>query len=393
MDNTYHHGQVIKEYRTKRGMSQAELAEYWPSGPVNVRYVQHVESGSKKIADQNTLRQLSELLNIPLWQFGLSEYNPFRPQQLPGRGERMLEETLDTVEYLIEQTWYLRRVAPISEAEKSAQHLSRLFQHFLTFLPPPSILEPRFLRLYAQVQRLIGVMHVERKQYAEALEAFTTMYTIARQLEDPYFLALALMNMGVELERAGQKQAAIEHLERARDFTFETPKDVAALVNSYLARAYASAGDGLRFQRAIDTAETLLSRLKQSPGGDTHHVFYSLSGVMAELSYGYPEIGEPRKTLEMQDEITRQIKLDHNYRLNAWIPLDWARAYLMLHEAEESVKAAREFFHRSLDLQSPHAISRAYDHLIKLEEAGYGDLQDVQDFREELDKAGNNETP
>lgn len=182
------------------------------------------------------------------------------------------------------------------------------------------------------------------------------------------------------------------HLERARDFTFETPKDVASLVNPYLARSYASAGDGLRFQRAIDTAETLMSRIKQNPGGDANHVFYSLSGVMAELSYGYPEIGEPGKTLGMKDEITRQIKLDHNYRLHAWIPLDWARAYLMLHEAEESVKAAREFFHRSLDLQSPHAISRAYDHLIKLEEAGYGELQDVQNFREELNKVKNSST-
>lgn len=391
MSELYHHGKVIKEYRSKRGMSQAELAEYWPSGPVNIRYIQHVESGTKKIADQNTLRQLGQLLNIPLWQFGLSEYNPFNPQQLPGRGERMLEETLDTVEHLIQQTWYLRRVAPISEAEKSAQHLSKLFQHFLTFLPPPSILEPRFLRLYAQVQRLIGVMHVEQKHYTEALEAFTNMYTIAKQLEDPYFLALALMNMGVELERADQKQAAIEHLEEARDFTFETSKDVAAIVSSYLARAYASAGDSLRFQRAIERAETLMSRLKLDTDHDSNHVFYSLSSVMAELSYGYPEIGEPKKTLEMKDEIIRQIKLDHNHRLNAWIPLDWARAYLMLHEAEESVKAAQEFYHRSIDIQSPHAVSRAYDHLIRLEEAGYADLQAVQDFREELNKAKNSE--
>lgn len=392
MEETYHHGQVIKEYRKKKGMSQADLAEIWPNGPVNLRYVQYVESGAKKIVDQNILRQLGELLNIPLWQFGLSEYDPFKPQQLPGRGERMLQETLDTVEHLIQQTWYLRRVAPISEAEKSAQHLSKLFKHFLTFLPPPTILEPRFLRLYAQVQRLIGVMHVERKQYTEALEAFSNMYNIAKQLEEPYFLALALMNMGVELERAGQKQEAIVHLEQARDFTFDTTKDVAALVNSYLARAYAGAGDSLRFQRAIDTAETLMSRIKQNPGDDTNHVFYSLSGIMAELSYGYPEIGEPGKTLEMQNEITHQIKLDHNYRLHAWIPLDWARAYLMLHEAEESVKAAQEFFHRSLDLQSPHAISRAYDHLIKLEEAGYTHLADVQNFRDELNKARENES-
>ena len=42
----------------------------------------------------------------------------------------------------------------------------------------------------------------------------------------------------------------------------------------------------------------------------------------------------------------------------------------MLHEVEESAKAGREFFHRSLELQSPQAIGRAHEHLITLEKAG-----------------------
>src|SRR5260370_24463376 len=83
MNKHYHYGQTIKEYRQKRGMSQATLAEYWPGHPVNIRYVQFVETGKRNIVDQDTLRQLGQLLNIPLWQFGLSEYNPFSPLGLP----------------------------------------------------------------------------------------------------------------------------------------------------------------------------------------------------------------------------------------------------------------------------------------------------------------------
>jgi tetratricopeptide (TPR) repeat protein len=383
----YHHGQIIKEFRKKRGISIASLAEQWPNGAVNPRYIGYIESGKKQITNQNTLRQLSELLDIPLWHFGLSEYNPFNSQYLPGRGERMLQETLDTVERLIQQTWYLRRkIAPLPEAERSAQYLHKLFNHLATFLPPPSLLEPRFLRLYAQVDRLNAVMHVERKQYTQALETFSHMYTIAKQLEEPYFLTLALMNMGVELERAGEKQKAIEHLEKARDLSFQTSKKVAAMVHSYLARAYASNSDALRFQRAIETAQTLMNRSKQNNDDDTDQVHYSMSSILAELSYGYPEIGEPRKTLDMQEEITCQIKLDLNTRLHSWIPLDWARAYFMLNEIEESVKAGIELLHRALETQSPHIISRAYDHIITLEEAGYADLKAVQEFREELNQ-------
>jgi tetratricopeptide (TPR) repeat protein len=119
-------------------------------------------------------------------------------------------------------------------------------------------------------------------------------------------------------------------------------------VASTLARAYTSDGDSLRFQRAIDTAQTLISRLKQNSGHDENHIFYSLSSVLVELSYGYREIGEPRKTLEMLEEITKQIKADHNTRLYAWIPLDWARAYLMLNEIEASANAGRELLHRAV---------------------------------------------
>jgi len=386
MNETYHYGQTIKEYRLKRGMSQAELAEKWPSHPVNTRYVQFIENGERKIADQDTLRQLGELLDIPLWHFGLSEYNPFDPHTLPGRGERMYQETLDIVDHLIQQTWYMRRVAPLPETEKTAKRLLDLFSYFLTYLPPPSVLEPRFLRLYAQVHRLIAVMQVERKHYEEALQSFAKMLCVAKQLGEPTTLALALMGLGVELERAGNQQEAVNRLEEARDVSFNASRRIAALVNAYLARAYASNKDTTHFQRAIDTAQTLSEHLKPVET-DTDYVFHRKSGILAERSYGYLEIDEPKKTLDMQKEITRQIDIDNNTWLRAWIPLDWARAYLMLNEIEKSVEEARKFFYRASKLQSPHTISRAYDHLITLEEAGYADVKAVQDFRDELNQA------
>jgi transcriptional regulator with XRE-family HTH domain len=383
----YHHGQTIKEYRTKRGLSQAALAEYWPGGPKNVRYVQYIESGRKQIVDQRTLRELGELLDIPLWRFGLSEYNPFNPQHLPGRGEHMFQETLDTVEQLIQKAWYMRRVAPAPVTEQTARYLRSLFAHFLTFLPPPSVLEPRFLRLYAQVERLNAIMLIEQKHYKEALATFAKMFAIAKELGEPATLALALMGLGTELERAGYQQEAINRLEEARDASFGASRQIAALVMAYLARAYASTGDALRFQRTIDTAQSIAANLKEKYGDGTDYVFHRLSGILAERSYGYLEIKEPRKTLDMRADITLQIDLTHNTWLHAWIPLDWARAYFMLNEIEESVNEGLEFFHRASSLQSPHAISRAYGHLITLEDAGYADMQAVQHFREQLEQA------
>jgi transcriptional regulator with XRE-family HTH domain len=119
MSNDYHHGITIKEYRQKHGMSQQALAERWPGKPVNLRYVQYVEAGEKQIADQHVLRQLSEILDIPLWRFGLSEYNPYSPESLPGRGERMHQETLDVAESLLQQIWRLRQIAKVSPIVKT----------------------------------------------------------------------------------------------------------------------------------------------------------------------------------------------------------------------------------------------------------------------------------
>lgn len=345
------------------------------------------------------LRKLSVVFGVAVEDLGFGrqlheKFDPVQPMEdapqvtstegLLGDGEEMYSETLDVIEHLIQQAWYLRRVAPKTETEKTTKRLREFFQHCIESLPPPSTLERRFLRLYAQVQRLNAIMQIENQHYHEALATFLAMYHTAAQLDDPSTLAMACMGVGTELERAGRPQEAVERLEEARDVSFNASRQVAGVVNAYLARAYASSGDALRFNRAIDTAQNIATKLGASYGDGTDYVFHRLSGILAERSYGYLELNEPQKTLGMKDEITRQIDLTRNTWLHAWIPLDWARAYLLLNEIEESVQAGREFFHRTLALQSPHAISRAYKHLIALEEVGYAGLAVVRDFRDEL---------
>lgn len=390
----YHHGLTIREFREKCGLTQARLAELWPKSSkfgggegVNVTYVQDIEHGKKRVEDPGTLRKLCDILNIPHWRFGLSEYDPFNPQVLPGRGKSMYGETLDTAECLLQDAWHLRRAVPLPQAEKTVHRLNDLFDYFRIYTPPPTQLEPRFLRLYAQVQRLNAVMNVEHQHYEKALDAFTCMHNIAKQLGDPPTLAISLMGMGTELERAGKQQEAIDRLEEARDVSFRASRQVAAFINAYLARAYAGNGDALHFNRAIETAQNIATDLKQRYGDGTDFVFHAMSGILAERSYGYLDTKEPKKTLAMQKEIIHQIAVEHNTWLEAWIPLDWARAYKMLNEIEMSVDAGLLFLHKTLVLKSPHAKSRAYVLLKSLEDAGYADVKVVQEFRDELEQA------
>ncbi|SHF23572.1 hypothetical protein SAMN05444392_11173 [Seinonella peptonophila] len=80
----YHYGLTIREGREKLKMTQAQLAEKWPTdngNGVNVNYVSDVERGVKKITNLCTIRNLCHLLRIPLWKVGLSDYDPFNPTQ------------------------------------------------------------------------------------------------------------------------------------------------------------------------------------------------------------------------------------------------------------------------------------------------------------------------
>ena len=94
----YHPGKVIRKYRELKGWSQQKLAEHWPKtdGEVGVtwHYVQKVEYSKRNIVDQSVLRKISHLLDIPLWEFGFSEYDPWNPHSIPGAGKRLYSETL-----------------------------------------------------------------------------------------------------------------------------------------------------------------------------------------------------------------------------------------------------------------------------------------------------------
>jgi transcriptional regulator with XRE-family HTH domain len=384
----YHYGLTIKKYRELRGWTQAKLAQNWLRSDkergVNTRYIQDIEYGTKHIDNPDVLRDLSLLLDIPLWEFGLSEYNPFDPSQLPGRGKSMYDETLNVTEALIKQTLSLRRIAPLPEVQKSAKSLDGLFTYFQANLPPPARLESRFLSLYTQHQQITGLMYFENNDYARALQTFEAMYGTASQLGNPTFTVHALQKMGVELKRAGRLQEAVNALEEARDTSFQASKHVQAFANAYLAHIYATTGDTLRFERAINTAQSLASSIQDTYGDGTDFVFQKVSGILILRSRGYLRIKEPMKVLQMHDEAKNQVASDSNLWLDSRLYLYRARAYLMLREIEATVLAGREYFQDVIDWQSPHRTKRAYELLEEIEEAGYGNEKDVKEFRGDL---------
>jgi tetratricopeptide (TPR) repeat protein len=397
----HHHGITIKEARDKLGMTQASLAEVWPKDDggigVGVGFVQLVEAGKRNIDSDYTLRRLCDILLIEHWRFGLSEYNPHNPHIFP-KNKRLIDETLDLAEYSIRRFEDSYRTAPLPVAAADAKQLHGLFEYIKQHQPPTIQNERRFLRLYAQALNLDGIVFIGYEEYDKALQTFREMNKVAEQLGEPTWVVHSLLAIGVELHRAGYllRQAgdtsawevymkeAVQYLERARDLTFNTSKYVAAFVHAYLARVYGSTGDDYRFERSIDTAVNLAP---STYGDGTDFVYHRPSGILAEKSYGFIDLGQPEKTLAMRGEIEEQITKDNNNRLAAWIHLDWAKAYSLLGKIEESVKEGRDFYVKAQAMQSPHMLTR-----VKRLASGlmkdYKGVQAVKDFYEEVNATG-----
>jgi transcriptional regulator with XRE-family HTH domain len=90
----YHYGITIREARERLGWTQSQLAEEWG---VSTNYVSEIERGKKEIRDLATLRKLCELLQIPLWKVGLTEYDPFNPcNELAGSGQYGIVKLTDS---------------------------------------------------------------------------------------------------------------------------------------------------------------------------------------------------------------------------------------------------------------------------------------------------------
>jgi tetratricopeptide (TPR) repeat protein len=99
----------MREARQAAHMTQEQLAAVWPKSGgteqgVNIRYVQDVEYGHKHIEDPQVLRKLAAILDIPLWKFGLSEYDPFNPQNVSGCGTSTAPDScIATIERQLEE--------------------------------------------------------------------------------------------------------------------------------------------------------------------------------------------------------------------------------------------------------------------------------------------------
>jgi transcriptional regulator with XRE-family HTH domain len=268
-------GQVIREHRKARGLTQKQLAGELG---VEARTLRMYENGERVLENISDLRRIADLLEINPVELGLA-------------AARQHISTVEQIQDVVEQVAVLLPQACFIEARST---IDTLFRNVLRSVDNE---DQAFLRILAHAHCLAGQIHAITRRTREVdhvLQHFQEMARIARVLDDQTLLNIALSYQGDMLRRRGEKAQAIALFELARECT--PLADAAARGHNalLLGRAYASNEDYAGFEREIACAEELAGDPQTLPASLL--LLYTKGSVYSECVAVYAKMGKREKS-------------------------------------------------------------------------------------------------
>jgi transcriptional regulator with XRE-family HTH domain len=269
-------GQALKNYRKSHGITQEQLAEDLGKDARTIRAWENEQPPKST----HELRRISDLLGIEPEHFGLttSLYIPRTPEE---------------IEEIIVHVWSLMDEVRVSEA-------FALIERLVQDLRPQIVTQdPRMLRSFAHVLQVAGYVNSMRARTSEvflAIDHYHEMESIARIINDPTLLNIALTYQGDMYRRQGEIQKALTYLEAARDTTPQADAGARGNGLQLLGRVSLLSKDVRGFEYAMAGAEELASTI--DPAVNSIHGHYNLGTVYEEYAKSYAALGQKHKALE-----------------------------------------------------------------------------------------------
>jgi transcriptional regulator with XRE-family HTH domain len=270
---------VLKEYRKNHKLTQEQLAHDLNVEPRTLRAWEN----ERPTDNINELYRIADFLGIDPKQLGLS-------------GIVFVPRTPEQVERVMQHAWSLVGESRLHEARIIIEQLAKNLRAQITTE------DPQLLRSLAQVYHSAGYIVSEATEAEESQEAiiyYREMENIARILNDPTLLNIALTYHGDMYRRLGKLDKAATYLEAARD---KTPgADEAALGNGIqlLARVYLRKGELSNFETAMKQSEELSYTFDPAASSTKGH--YSPGTVYEEYGRSYADMGMTQKSMEYLD--------------------------------------------------------------------------------------------
>jgi transcriptional regulator with XRE-family HTH domain len=268
-------GQVIREHRKARGLTQKQLASELG---VEARTLRMYENGERALENISDLRRIASLLKIDPVELGLAASR----HQISTVAQ--IQEVVERVAMLIPQACFIEARSTIDT-------------FFRNVIRHSDNNDPAFMCALAHAHCLAGQTHAITRKTREAehiLHHFQEMLQIAQAIDDQTLLTIALSYQGDLMRRRGEKVQAIILLEQAGECTPLANIAARGLNALLLARAHASHEDYTSFERAIANAEAL-ARNYATPFPPLP--LFSLGFVYEECVAIYAKMGQPEKSL------------------------------------------------------------------------------------------------
>jgi len=328
MQEVSHHGQLIKEYRDKAGITQVELASLVGRSRRTIITIEQVA----RISDMKLRRTLAWALQIPSQLLGLSEItlpklvirNPLEPP--PASGSKNLSRVV--FETFVENLRMRLDLYYLGSALGADMKLNDHIEH-LTRLAQNSSLKDRrlLLQLVSHNYQLKGMIARDQLDYTTAEDYFRQASLVAQEAECPELHALSIARQATAELWQNRPDSAAQLYEAAREITKRSP----AALRAYLAAAHAEAQGTLGNQSCLASLTEARNMLKRiDPEDDFLLLFHSTRSSEQSIHDGWLNchtlLGKPKLAIENYDQLLEQ-KLDLSMtRMGARLYIQYAEA-------------------------------------------------------------------
>ncbi len=264
-------GQIIREYRKARGVTQKQFAG---ALGVEARTLRMYENGERTLENITDLRRIADLLEIDPAELGLAA----RTISAPGAEE---------IDALVEQAASLIQQARLIEAQTMVEALLRDLKKQRQQEDAP------FLRALASAHCIAGQVRTftsKTREVAQMMQHYQEMETLAQELEDQTLLALAQAFRGDLLRRRGDVALAIGSLEKVRASYSLAGAQADGTIALLLGRVHLANGDINGFEDELARAVEIAQR--SGIGANAVLTQFSLGSVYAEYARGYGRLGK-----------------------------------------------------------------------------------------------------
>ena len=276
---------ALREYLDKHSMSQEDLADYLS---IDARTLRRWKNGEAQVTNVYELKRIASLLGLPPEQFVILTTAPI---------------SLDQVDDTLKHLWdLLINEARYIETRSTVETLIRdLTQRITTE-------DHAFLYRLAHAHHIAGHVTSETSRTNTIhipLHHYQEMEHVARILNDPTLLNIALTYQGDMHRRMWNRKQAVTLLEAARDTTPQADASARGNTEQLLARTYLETEDIPGFERSM--AESARLSYEIDPATDSTHGLYSLGTVYEDYAKSYTLLGQMNNAMTYLDKAEKTL--------------------------------------------------------------------------------------